>query len=138
MTYCNAMAKYCTNEEYKGVRMYCKQTCNSCDEDFTTFETDKSNNDAADGQSSPFFALMLTVPILECEERSYCSQFSYCHESEMLRDRMINECPIQCRHERCKDKWAVNVTQAPKTDAEVQNGKNGFLDLKCIFGGFCL
>jgi hypothetical protein len=106
MTYCNAMAKYCTNEEYKGVRMYCKQTCKSCDEDFTTFETNKSNNDAAD----------------ECEERSYCSQFSYCHESEMLRDRMINECPIQCRHERCKDKWAVNVTQAPKTDAEVQNG----------------
>ena len=40
----------------------------------------------------------------------------------MLRKKMINECPIQCRHERCKDKWSVNVTQAPKTSAEVQNG----------------
>ena len=55
----------------------------------------------------------------------------------MLRDRMINECPIQCRHERCKDKWAVNVTQAPKTSAEVQNGKKQIdsLNLRNAFLG---
>ena len=51
MTYCNAMAKYCNNEEYKGVRMYCKQTCKSCDEDFTTFESNQSTDSDADGQS---------------------------------------------------------------------------------------
>ena len=56
----------------------------------------------------------------------------------MLRDRMINECPIQCRHERCKDKWAVNVTQAPKTDAEVQNGKDDSLTWNAFLAGFVL
>ena len=50
MTYCSAMSQYCENEEYRGVRMYCKQTCNSCDEDFTTFETAQPDSDAADGQ----------------------------------------------------------------------------------------
>ena len=51
MTYCNAMSKYCNNEEYKGVRMYCKKTCKSCDEDFTTFESTQSTDNDGDGQS---------------------------------------------------------------------------------------
>ena len=82
---------------------------------------------------SSFFRKWRLTKVLECEERSYCSQFSYCHESEMLRDRMINECPIQCRHERCKAKWAVNVTKAPVTSDEVQNGDLLF-DFEMHFG----
>ena len=38
MTYCEAMSMYCDNPEYRGVRMYCRQTCNSCDEDFSAYE----------------------------------------------------------------------------------------------------
>ena len=82
---------------------------------------------------SRFIGKLKLTKVLECEERSYCSQFSYCHESEMLRDRMLNECPIQCRHERCKDKWAVNVTKAPVTSDEVQNGDLLF-DFEMHFG----
>ena len=33
MHYCDSMGKYCDNIEYQGVRLYCRKTCKSCDEE---------------------------------------------------------------------------------------------------------
>jgi len=32
MQYCPSMDKYCDNADYQGVRLYCRKTCNSCEE----------------------------------------------------------------------------------------------------------
>ena len=51
MTYCEAMAMYCDNDDYKGVRMYCKKTCNSCNEDFSKY-VDGTAPEADDGDGT--------------------------------------------------------------------------------------
>ena len=45
---------YCNNPDYKGVRMYCKQTCSSCGEDFSSVE-DAAPTNGADGQGNDGF-----------------------------------------------------------------------------------
>ena len=43
---------YCDNPEYRGVRMYCRQTCNSCDEDFSAYEDPAALAGDEDGRKS--------------------------------------------------------------------------------------
>ena len=45
------MAMYCDNDDYKGVRMYCKKTCNSCNEDFSKY-VDGTAPEADDGDGT--------------------------------------------------------------------------------------
>jgi hypothetical protein len=112
MTYCGAMGQYCENPDYAGVRMYCKKTCNSCDEDFS----DVTDGPAADQTGDA------------CAEKDYCAQFSYCAGSQLLKDRMENECPVQCKAPKCKHIWE-KIPDKPKSKEKTSSG---VLNLKCI------
>lgn len=45
----------------------------------------------------------------------YCSGFPFCAESELLKERMQDECPIVCKAEKCRDKWIDSVKTADTT-----------------------
>ena len=60
MTYCGAMGQYCENPDYAGVRMYCKKTCNSCDEDFSDVTDGPAADQTGDGQTDDGFYYYVT------------------------------------------------------------------------------
>ena len=52
MQYCPTMHKYCDNADYQGVRLYCRKTCESCDEELEPAEA--TNSTATNGNHWKF------------------------------------------------------------------------------------
>ena len=74
---------------------------------------------------------------LACADKPWCENFPFCKDSQALRDRIVGDCPIQCKELRCKAYWKDDVTEsdpvAPE-DAPSQEGTNAFWVLKIRIG----
>jgi len=100
--YCEQMEGFCGNPNYEGVRLYCRKTCNSCDE---TIEVE------AKGAASE------TDSIQTCEDKEFCVNFPYCQESEILRERIKDSCPVTCKVAACQAYWTIDATESPFKEA---------------------
>ena len=72
---------------------------------------------------------------LECTEKDYCTGFPFCAESELLKERMQDECPIACKAEKCRDKWIESVQPAGTNTVtgSSADGTDGIMTImKCI------
>ena len=49
---------------------------------------------------------------LACADKPWCENFPFCKDSQALRDRIVGDCPIQCKELRCKAYWKDDVTES--------------------------
>ena len=153
MAYCSSMVNYCDNDEYQGVRIYCQKTCNSCDVEIDISEVTANATVGESGNNSIFsyskkmkhalFSVVLKYEIrkrllqfaesqikfLACADKPWCENFPFCKDSQALRDRIVGDCPIQCKELRCKAYWKAEITESDPVaieDAPSQEGTNAF------------
>lgn len=93
-TYCPNMSVFCKNEAYKGVRTYCRKTCQNCGTPSTRIPA--TATPASDSS---------------CKDKSFCANLPNCHEMESVRSKFLAHCPLSCRDISCKSIWFVAPTK---------------------------
>ena len=69
------------------------------------------------------------IKFLACADKPWCENFPFCKDSQALRDRIVGDCPIQCKELRCKAYWKAEITESDPVaieDAPSQEGTNAF------------
>jgi hypothetical protein len=124
MQYCPSMDKYCDNADYQGVRLYCRKTCNSCEEDLEPALNSAAANATEQNGNNTFST---------CEDKAWCSNFAYCNESQQLRERIVNDCPIECKEPRCQAHW--KTAPAPEETAPKATPEQPGIIILCVYNG---